>query len=156
MKKKTLKALACAAAMALVLSVTACGSKDTDVPAEPEAESEEEADGEYQTFEDYYNDPTVKAAFDEQIEALAGQGMSIAVEAKGNELIMIYQYDEGIELPENATELLDAELEKNASTFEQQAGSLDLAIGETGACTVTVRYLDADGNLLTEQSYKAQ
>lgn len=183
MKKKTLKALACAAAMALVLSVTACGSKDTDVPAEetvedtvedtedqaepeaepetepeaePEAEEEEEVEGEYETFEDYYNDPTVKAAFDEQIEALAGQGMSIEVEAKGNELIMTYQYDEGIELPEDAAELLDAELEKNTAIFEQQAGGLDMAVGQTGACTVTVRYLDADGNLLTEQSYKAQ
>lgn len=193
MKKRTLKALACAAAMALVLSVTACGSKETDAPAddvvedaedeaepeaepaeepeaeaetetEPEAEAETETEtetdvegsGEGQTFEDYYNDPAVKAVFDAQMEALAGQGMTIDLEVKGNEMTMIYQYEEGIDLPENAKELLDAALEENAATFEEQAGNLDLAIGQTNACSVVVRYLDADGNLLTERAFKAQ
>lgn len=183
MKKRTLRGLACTAAMALMLSVTACGSKEADAPvddvvedaepeAEPEAEptqepeaepetetetetgSEESAAG--QTFEDYYNDPAVKAVFDAQIEALAGQGMTIDLEVKENEMIMIYQYEEGIELPEDAKDLLEAALEENASTFEEQAGNLDLAIGQTGVCSVVVRYLDADGNLLAERSYKAQ
>lgn len=181
MKKRTLKALVCAAAMTLVLSVTACGSKETDAPAddvvedaeteaeptqepeqkaEPEAETEAEPEAEEsgaeQTFEDYYNDPAVKAAFDAQIEALAGQGMTIDLEVKGNEMTMIYQYEEGTDLPENAKELLDTALEENAPTFEEQAGNLDLAIGQTGVCSVVVRYLDVDGNLLTERAYKAQ
>lgn len=179
MKKRTLKGLACVAAMAVMLSATACGSKETDAPAsdvvedaeneaepeaeptqEPETETEAEPEAgesaESQTFEDYYNDPAVKAVFDAQIEALANQGMTISLEVKGNEMAMIYQYEEGIELPENAKELLEAALEENASTFEEQAGNLDLAIGQTGACSVVVRYLDTEGNLLAERTYKAQ
>lgn len=137
MKKRTLKAIACAVVMALTLAVTACGSKT-------------------KTVEDYYNQPAVKAVFEEEMKAVEGQGMSVSIDVKGNDFTMIYKYDAGTELPENTGELLDAALDANASVFEEQAAGIDEAIGQTGACTVIVRYLDADDNLLAEKSFKAK
>lgn len=135
MKKRTLKAIVCAAVTALTLAVTACGSKT-------------------KTVEDYYNQPAVKAVFEEEIKSVEGQGMSVSIDVKGNDFTMIYKYDAGTELPENAGELLEAALDENASVFEEQAAGIDEAISQTGACTVIVRYLDADDNLLAEKSFK--
>lgn len=137
MKKRTLKAIACAVVMTLTLAVTACGSKT-------------------KTVEDYYNQPAVKAVFEEEMKAVEGQGMSVAIDVKGNDFTMIYKYDAGTELPENTGELLEAALEENASVFEEQAAGIDEAINQTGACTVIVRYLDPDDNVLAEKSFKAK
>lgn len=177
MKKKTLKTIVLTAAMAMVLSVSACGSKEADTPTEAstveettkaeaesqtekETEAETEAEpaeaGDYKTIEDYYNDPDVKAILDQQMEAAAGQGMSISIEVKENDFTMIYQYDPDITLPDDAKDQLETALESNASVFQAQAQSFDEAIGEDGASTVTVRYLDSDGGLILEKSYKAQ
>lgn len=140
MKKRTLKSIVLAVVMVLALSVSACGSKEAGD----------------MTVEDYYNDPEVKAAFEEQIAAAAGQGMSINIEAKGNEFKMIYQYDPDFVLADDAADQLEAALESNAAVFEAQAQVFDTAIGQEGACTVSVQYLDAEGNLIAEKSYKAQ
>lgn len=182
MKKRTLKSIVLTAVMVMALSMSACGSKEADAPAdanevedaagteddsqaEPEAEPETEAEAEAEaepeadglmTVEDYYNDPEVKAAFEEQIAAAAGQGMSISIEAKGNDFAMIYQYDPDFVLADDAADQLDAALESNAAVFEAQAQVFDAAIGQEGACTVIVQYLDAEGNLIAEKSYKAQ
>lgn len=178
MKKKTLKSIVLTAVMVMALSMSACGSKEADAPAdtnevedttgtedesqtepeaEPEAEPEVEAEtSDNKTVEDYYNEPEVKAAFEEQIAAAAGQGMSISIEVKGNDFAMIYQYDPDFVLADDAAEQLDTALESNASVFETQAQVFDAAIGQDGACTVIVQYLDAEGNLLTEKSFKAQ
>lgn len=177
MKKKTLKSIILTAAMAMVLSVSACGSKGADAPtdagtveettekeesqketeAETEKETETEAEaGDYNTIEDYYNDPEVKAAIEEQMEAAAGQGMSIDIEVKDNDFTMIYQYDADIAVPDDIKDQLEAALASNAAVFEAQAQSFDEVIGEKGASTVMVRYLDSDGNLIIEKSYKAQ
>ena len=135
MKKRTLKAIVCAAVMALTLAVSACGSKT-------------------KTVEDYYNQPAVKAIFEEEMKSVEGQGMSVSIDVKGNDFTMIYKYDAGTELPENSGDLLEAALDANASVFEEQAAGIDEAIGQTGACTVIVRYLDADDNVLAEKSFK--
>lgn len=136
MKKRTLRAIACAVVMTLTLAVSACGSK--------------------KTVEDYYNDPAVKAVFEEEMKAVEGQGMSVSIDVKGNDFTMSYQYDAGLELPEDAGAQLEAALDANASVFEEQAKGIDEAIGQTGACTVKVRYLDADGNVIAEKSFKAK
>ncbi|MCI9360951.1 MAG: DUF4854 domain-containing protein [Hungatella sp.] len=178
MKKKTLKSIVLTAAMVMVLSVSACGSKEADTPTEAstaeettvtatEAESQTETEaetetepaaeaGDYKTVEDYYNDPEVKAILDQQMEAAAGQGMSISIEVKENDFTMIYQYDPDITLPDDVKDQLETALESNASVFEAQAQSFDEVIGADGASAVTVRYLDSDGGLILEKSYKAQ
>lgn len=135
MKKRTLRAIACTVVMTLTLAVSACGSKT-------------------KTVEDYYNQPAVKAVFEEEMKSVEGQGMSVSIDVKGNDFTMIYKYDAGTELPENSGELLEAALDANASVFEEQAAGIDEAIGQTGACTVIVRYLDADDNVLAEKSFK--
>lgn len=179
MKKKALKSVVLTAVMVMALSMSACGSKEADAPAdaneveetagtedesqveaepevEPEAEQEADVEAGDMTVEDYYNDPEVKAEFEEQIAAAAGQGMSINIEAKGNEFKMIYQYDPDFVLADDAADQLEAALESNAAVFEAQAQVFDTAIGQEGACTVSVQYLDAEGNLIAEKSYKAQ
>lgn len=138
MKKRTLKSIVLTAVMVVALSISACGSKGA------------------KTVEDYYNEPEVKAAFEEEISAAAGQGLSINIEAKGNDFIMIYQYDSDLILADDVADQLDAALESTAAVFEEEAKVFDTAIGQKGACTVIVKYLDADGNLLTEKSFKAQ
>lgn len=138
MKKRTLKSIVLTVVMVMVLAVSACGSKGV------------------KTVEDYYNNPEVKAAFEEQLSAAAGHGMSINLEAKGNDFIMSYQYDANLVLPDDAVDQLEAALESTASIFEAEAKVFDEAIGQKGACTVIVKYLDSDGNLLAEKSFKAQ
>ena len=49
-RTRTLRAIACAVVMTLTLAVSACGSK--------------------KTVEDYYNDPAVKAVFEEEMKAV--------------------------------------------------------------------------------------
>ena len=48
------------------------------------------------------------------------------------------------------------EFESALSFMTEQAKGIDEAIGQTGACTVKVRYLDADGNVIAEKSFKAK
>ena len=179
MKRKTVKSIVLTAVMVMALSMSACGSKEADAPAdtseveetagtedenqaEPEAEPETEAEpeaestGKYATVEEYYNDPEVKAYWDEQEEAAAGSGMSIKVEVSGNEFAIVYTYEEEMDFPEDSKAQLEDALAQNAAVFEAQAADFDKEIGQEGASTVVVRYLDAGENLLAEMSFKAQ
>lgn len=181
MKRKTLRFMACAAVMALTLSITACGGGDSSANSEPvqseqdteneveaeteeveteevEAEAEEaeeNADGEYATLEDYYNDPTVKSFLDSQYSALAEDGMSASIEVKGNEFIVSVQFEDSSMMVDGIGDALDQMMELQASTFQDAAAEFDAAIGEDGACKVTVRYLGPDGSVLSENSYTA-
>lgn len=115
------------------------------------------ADDEYVTLEDYCNDPQTKSEIDSKIAELSGvDGMEIAWEVKENEFIYIYKYTDSSMNFDGATELLDASLEENASVFEDIAKQFDEVIGQDGACVATVRFLDPDGNILSEKSFKAQ
>lgn len=173
MKRKTVKSIVLTAVMVMALSMSACGSKEADAPAdtseveetagtedenqaEPEAEPEAESTGKYATVEEYYNDPEVKAYWDEQEEAAAGSGMSIKVEVSGNEFAIVYTYEEEMDFPEDSKAQLEDALAQNAAVFEAQAADFDKEIGQEGASTVVVRYLDAGENLLAEMSFKAQ
>lgn len=169
MKRKTLKVLACAAMMAMTLSVTACGSDDAAAEttetveetaeteeAEVEEAAEETASGDFTTLEEYYNDPTVKAMLDAAFESLAEDGMSAAIEMKENTMTVIIKLEDDTYMTDGIGDVLQAALEQQASTFEEQAAQFDEIIGESGACTVVMRYLDPEDNVLAEQSYTAQ
>ena len=119
-------------------------------------EAEENADGEYATLEDYYNDPTVKSFLDSQYSALAEDGMSASIEVKGNEFIVIVQFEDASMMVDGIEDALDQMMEMQADTFRSAAADFDAAIGQPGACTVTVRYLDPDGKVLSENSYTAK
>lgn len=126
-----------------------------EVEAEAE-EAEENADGEYATLEDYYNDPTVKAILDSQYSALAEEGMSASIEVKGNEFIVTIQFEDASMMVDGIEDAIDQMMEMQADVFQSAAAEFDEAIGQPGACTVTVRYLDPDGKVLSENSYKAK
>ena len=85
------------------------------------------------------------------------RGMTVAVEATGNELIMSLTITDSSLIQDGAAEQLETGLDAVASSFETLAGSLDQAVGaDAGTCTYTVRYLDTDGSVLVERSFTAK
>lgn len=180
MKRKSLKFIACAAIMAMTLSVTACGGSDETAPAaeteettevadeaadaetadEPETEAEADTtESSDITVESLLSDPEVMAQFEEGVASYKEQGMSVAVEAKGNELIVALTFTDSSLIQDGAAELLESGLDDadTAAKFEVLAGSLDQAVGaDAGTCAYTVRYLDPDGNVLAERSFTAK
>lgn len=184
MKRRTVKALVCATLMAMSLSVTACGGSDDAAkgadaateeaaPAEEEAPVEEETPaaeeeapaeeevpavepGSGKTLEDYLNEvPEQKQQLEESIAAQAQDGVSIAVDVKGNEFTYIYTIEDASAITDEMKENIKNGLETTASVFEMMAESLDKAVGEPGAVTLVVRYQDADGNVVEERSFNA-
>lgn len=186
MKRRFVKVFACMAVTAMMLSVTACGSKEAAAETaeaveetateETEAEVEEEVEAEAEeveeateevaeeaaattdatTLEDYYNDPTVKAAMDAAFASFAEDGMSAAVEMKGNTMTAIIKIEDESYLVDGLGDMLQAALEENAATFEEQATEFDEVIGESGACTVVMRYVDPQDNVLAEKAFTAK
>lgn len=186
MKRRFVKVFACMAVTAMMLSVTACGSKEAAAETaeaveetateETEAEVEEEVEAEAEeveeateevaeeaaattdatTLEDYYNDPTVKAAMDAAFASFAEDGMSAAVEMKENTMTAIIKIEDESYLVDGLGDMLQAALEENAATFEEQAAEFDEVIGESGACTVVMRYVDPQDNVLAEKAFTAK
>ena len=181
MKRRTVKALVCATLMAMSLSMTACGGDDaakgadaaTEEAAPAEEETPEEAPAEEETpaaeeevpavepgsgktLEDYLNEvPEQKQQLEESIAAQAEEGVSIAVDVKGNEFTYIYTIEDASAITDEMKENIKNGLEATASMFEMMAESLDKAVGEPGAVTLVVRYQDADGNVVEERSFNA-
>ncbi len=199
MKRRTVKAILCAALMALTLSLTACGgsddaSKDADAaveedvepeeaaPKEEEAEpKEEKADEEEakapkeeetapeeegesagsQTLEEYFNStPGAMEAIEEQLAGAGDDDMSMAGEVKENEFTLNCTFKDASIFTDDVSaqlgEQLEAGLDSTASVFQQVAAMLDETIGQKGAVSVVVKYLDPDGNVLAERSFKAE
>ena len=122
--------------------------------AAEEVAEEAEATTDATTLEDYYNDPTVKAAMDAAFASFAEDGMSAAVEMKENTATIKIE-DESY-IVDGIGDMLQAALEENAATFEEQAAEFDEVIGESGACTVIMRYVDPQDNVLAEKAYTAK
>lgn len=136
MKKRTVKTIVCAALMAVALSVTACGSN--------------------KTLEDYMNSaPEEMKELEDQMATAAADGMSISVDVKGNEFTYVYTFEDAALLTDEVRENITSGLEASASLFEMMAQQLDEAIEQKNAVTLTVKYVDPDGNVIGEQSYKA-
>lgn len=129
-----------------------------DVEAEVEdAEDEVESasTGEYATLEDYYNDPTVKAALDSMFASIAEEGMSADLEVKGNEFTVIIKIEDSSMIVDGLGEALEAALDAQADTFKEQVKQFDEVVEEEGACTVIMRYTDPDDNVLAEKAFTA-
>ena len=139
MKKRTLKAMVCAAVMALALSVTACGGSKE------------------KTLEDYYNDPAVKADLDASFESMVQDGMTLSVEVDGNVLTMTCKFEDSSFITDDVKDELSAGLDASSAIFEGVVATLDDAIEQDrGTCTYVVRYTDSDDNVLAEKEFKAQ
>lgn len=171
MKRRTVKALVCAALMAISLSATACGgSKDADTTteaaapveeevseAEEEAPAEEES-SEQKTLEDFLKeDPTAEQQLQEQAAAQGNDQMDMAIEINGNDVVCVATFKDTVELPDDAADTLNEGMEQVGSAFSALAGTLDSMIGaEKGTVSYGIRYCDADGNVLAEASFRAE
>ena len=131
---------------------------DAETADEPETEAEADTtESSDITVESLLSDPEVMAQFEEGVASYEEQGMSVAVEAKGNELIVALTITDSSLIQDGAAELLESGLDDAAASFEVLAGSLDQAVGaDAGTCAYTVRYLDPDGNVLAERSFTAK
>ena len=145
---------------------------EPEVPADTEAEPEAPADNTeadasadnaeasgdavYSTLEEYYNDPTVKSILDSAFESLGQEGMSLSIEVKGNVFSMTCKFEDSSMMVDGIAEALEQGLDASASQFEAQAAEFDEAVGQSGACTVAVRYTDPDDKVLAEREFKAQ
>lgn len=131
-------------------------AEEAEEAAEEVAEEEEATSGEATTLEEYYNDPTVKAMLDSAFESLAEDGMSASIEMEENTMTVIIKIEDESMMVDGMGEYLDAALDASADQFAEQAATFDEIIGESGACTVVMRYLDPDDNVISEKSFTAQ
>lgn len=145
-----------------VQEVEAAAEKaEAEMEAEEEAETEEDVDaGDEEYFaslEEAFADPTVKAAMDEQLGSMDMEGMEFSYEVTGNDFIVIYKVlNTVIDDPDDFAGQMDPVMDQLGTLFSAVAEMFDEGIGQPGATTVTVRFLDADDKLLIERSYKAE
>ena len=116
------------------------------------------ADDEYfDTLEEAFADPEVKAAMDEELGSMDLDGMEFSYEVTGNDFIVIYKaIDTVIEDPDDFAEQMEPVMDQLGDLFSMVAQMFDEGIGQEGAVTVIVRFLDANDTLLIERSYKAE
>ncbi len=127
---------------------------DTEA-ATDDAADDTDAAGDFQTLEDYYNDPTVKSALDAMFASVAEEGMSADLEVKGNEFTVIIKIEDSSMVVDGIAEALSAALDSQEETFKSQVKEFDDVIGQEGACTVIMRYTDPDDNVLAEKAFTA-
>ena len=178
MKKKIVNVLLSAAVItAMMFSVTACGSKtddaqntaaDTPAPttvqdaaepaestvAEPEestiAESEA-SDGQMSLQEWTESDECIQF-LDMMNEGMEEQGVKVFFEVDGDVISLVYQYNEQIEVADDAEEAMSQLFTSNASLFESVRDEL---IDETGNENTVLRleYRNADDSVIYSQDF---
>ena len=129
---------------------------DAEAPADTEADASADGTALYSTLEEYYNDPAVKSVLDSAFESMGQDGMSLSIEVKGNVFSLTCKFEDSSMVADGVAEALEQGLEAAASQFETQAAAFDEAVGQSGACTVAVRYTDPADNVLAERAFKAQ
>ena len=135
---------------------TEADNADAEAPADTEADASADGTALYSTLEEYYNDPAVKSVLDSAFESMGQDGMSLSIEVKGNVFSLTCKFEDSSMVADGVAEALEQGLEAAASQFETQAAAFDEAVGQSGACTVAVRYTDPDDNVLAEREFKAQ
>lgn len=131
---------------------------DTDAAEEVNTADDADAGDEYfSTLEEAFEDPEVKAAMDEQLGSMDMDGMEFSYEVTGNDFIVNYKVtDTVIDDPDDFAEQMEPVMDQLGSIFSAVAEMFDEGIGQEGAVTVIVRFLDANDTLLIERSYKAE
>lgn len=137
-------------------------SVEEETPAAEEASAEEEAPAadaaSGMTLEEYMNStPDQKKQFEEEMAASAQDGISIAVDVKGNDFTYIYTFEDDSLITDEVKSNLKTGLEATASVFAMMAEQMDEAIGaDKGTVTIIVKYQDGSGNVLEEGSFHAE
>lgn len=127
----------------------AAEEKKEEAPAEEE--KKEEAAG---TLEDYFNDPTVKEAFDALKDAMEGSGMSMDIVIEGNKMTYVYTFEE-VAKDASVEEQLNAGLDEETATFEETAASMEEESGVEGVI-VGVEYIDCNGETIVSREFTAK
>ncbi len=128
----------------------------TETKSEPEKGTDNNSE-QYETLEDYFNDPEVRNDFDKQIAAPSDE-FTMSYDAKGNELVLTVKFTDNSIIGTNAEYIkaaLASDLETLADTFKEQAKALDEIIGKERACTIIVRYTDLNDNVFAEMAFMA-
>lgn len=177
MKKKIVKVLLTAAVItSMMFSVTACGSKADDAQntaadapvsaaqdATPEstvAEAEEStaapestaaAEGQM-SLDEWIESDECNQFLDMMNEGMADQGVKVFFEVDGDVISLVYQYDEQIEVADNAEEAISELFSNNTSLFESVRDEL---INETGNENTVLRieYRNADDSVIYSQDF---
>ena len=174
--------LSAAVITTMMFSVTACGSKADDAQntaadapaaaqqaadvnagadnqaaadetktADADADKDDATDGQMSLQEWTESDECIQ--FLEMMnEGMADQGVSIFFEVDGDVIAMVYQYDEQIEVADNAEEAISQLFDSNATLFESVRDEL---IDETGNENTVLRieYRNADDSVIYSQDF---
>ena len=143
----------CALALAGLLTLSAlagCTSAKTVVGGDTSSTASSVGDTEFATLADYLADPDVKASIDAEIENQTDDSMTIKVYADGNALVYEYQFTDEYDLSDedmkqSLQDALKEGCEKNASTFEDIADTIESEVGLSGV-HVRLVYLNGDGS----------
>lgn len=179
MKKKIVNVLLSAAVIAtMMFSVTACGAKtdevqdtaaDTPVSTVQDdvadvqesttqaqestaaPESTVAAEGQM-SLEEWTESEECKQFLDIMNEGMADQGVTVLFEVDGDVISLVYQYNEQIEVADNAEEAMSELFSSNASLFESVRDEL---ISETGNENTVLRieYRNADDSVVYSQDF---
>ncbi len=128
----------------------------TETKTEPEKGTDNNSE-QYETLEDYFNDPEVRNDFDKQIAASSDE-FTMSYDAKGTELVLTVKFTDNSIIGTNAEYIkaaLASDLEAQADTFKEQAKELDKIIGKERACTIIVRYTDLNDSVFAEMAFMA-
>lgn len=137
MKKRTAKKTLCAVIVMLILAMTACGKE--------------------KTLEDYMKEsPEARQELEAEMEAASGDQMDVTAEVKENDFIFSFTIKDESILTDDIGSILEAGLDATSSIFSEAAAALDKEMGKEGVATVVIKYLDPDGNVLAERSFKAE
>lgn len=131
---------------------------ETEDEADTAAEAEDKADATTTgtTLEDYFSDPTVMSLMEQQYAALSEQGMEASIDVKGNDFTIIIKITDGSLIDDTTGDQISASMDAMESQLVDSVKQFDEAVGEEGACTVTMRYLAPDGNVLAEKTCSAK
>ena len=133
MKKRSLKAIVCAAILVLGLAVTACGKA---------------------TLEDYVNSDEFQTELSDMKTQFEGQGMTIDIQASENTLTYLYTIegaeadDETKATAESLLDALDTSMKDVAAQLEEETKIDDI--------TVVVKWLAENGDELASREYTAE
>lgn len=177
MKKKIVNVLLTAAVItSMMFSVTACGSKaddaqntaaDAPVAAAPEstvadvqestvADAPEstvaDASEGQMSLQEWTESDECKQFLDMMNEGMADQGVKVFFEVDGDVISLVYQYDEQIEVADNAEEAMSELFTSNTTLFESVRDEL---INETGNENTVLRieYRNADDSVIYSQDF---
>lgn len=179
MKKKIVNVLLSAAVIAtMMFSVTACGAKtdevqDTAADTPVSTVQDDAADVQESTtqaqestaapestvaaegqmsLEEWTESEECKQFLDMMNEGMADQGVTVLFEVDGDVISLVYQYNEQIEVADNAEEAMSELFSSNASLFESVRDEL---ISETGNENTVLRieYRNADDSVVYSQDF---